>query len=185
MIRSLKVTCLVLCAMASIASALSLTNTPNTRRISIWGETSCTAFRETRTQVPLQTNQPSQQNIIMAAPFREVVRPGGAGPAVLERPVVVDKKRNAEPAKTKKRVGSEGWEVRIYNDGLNTREHVARCLVQVTGLTEIAAYQTMMQAHKHGMAVVGRWVYERAEMYRDALKKNGILCDMVPVDEDI
>eukprot|EP00586_Coscinodiscus_wailesii_P006644 CAMPEP_0172479954 /NCGR_PEP_ID=MMETSP1066-20121228/4771_1 /TAXON_ID=671091 /ORGANISM="Coscinodiscus wailesii, Strain CCMP2513" /LENGTH=121 /DNA_ID=CAMNT_0013240823 /DNA_START=296 /DNA_END=661 /DNA_ORIENTATION=- len=121
----------------------------------------------------------------MAAPVREVARPGGAGPAVLERPAVADKKKSSEPVKTKKRVGSEGWEVRIYNDGLNTREHVARCLVQVTGLTEIAAYQTMMQAHKHGMAVVGRWVYERAEMYRDALKKNGILCDMVPVDEDI
>jgi len=106
-----------------------------------------------------------------------------AGPSVLEAPSEL-KKSSSSPSKERKSVGSEAWEVRIYNDGLNTREHVARCLVQITGLAEITAYQTMMQAHQNGIAVVGRWIYERAEMYRDALKKSGILCDMVPVDED-
>jgi len=81
-------------------------------------------------------------------------------------------------------MGSEAWEVRIYNDGLNTREHVARSLVQVTGLSELQAYQTMMQAHQNGIAAVGRWVYEVAEMYHDALKKKGIVCDIIPVDEE-
>ena len=104
------------------------------------------------------------------------------GPAILDRPVA-ENTINKDPIKEKKRIGNEGWEVRIYNDGLNTREHVARCLVQVTGLTEIAAYQTMMQAHQHGIAVVGQWVYERAEMYHEALKKNGIVSDMVPVED--
>lgn len=106
------------------------------------------------------------------------------GPAVLDRPEVQRKERADEPTKQRKGMGSEAWEVRIYNDGLNTREHVARSLVQVTGMTEVVAYQTMMQAHQNGIAVVGRWVYEVAEMYHEALRKNGIVCDIVPVEED-
>ncbi len=114
---------------------------------------------------------------------KEPVRTGG--PAVLERPETARKERVDEPTKERRRLGGEAWEVRIYNDGLNTREHVARSLVQVTGMSEILAYQTMMQAHQNGIAVVGRWCYEVAEMYHDALRKNGIVCDIVPVDEDM
>ena len=110
---------------------------------------------------------------------RQQIKTGG-GPAVLDRPQThVD-----EPTKQRKGQGHEAWEVRIYNDGLNTREYVARSLVQVTGMTEILAYQTMMQAHQNGMAVVGRWVYEVAEMYHDRLRKDGIICDLVPVEEE-
>lgn len=108
----------------------------------------------------------------------------GTGPAVLDRPEISRKERVEDPVKERKDLGSEAWEVRIYNDGLNTREHVARALVQVTGMSEMGAYQTMMQAHQNGIAVVGRWVYEVAEMYHDALKKNGIVCDLVPVEEE-
>jgi ATP-dependent Clp protease adaptor protein ClpS len=118
-----------------------------------------------------------------------------AGPSILERPApaVLDRpskqQRRVEeseqaPAKQRKSMGNEAWEVRIYNDGLNTREHVARSLVQVTGMTEMTAYQTMMQAHQNGIAVVGRFLYEIAEMYHDELRKNGIVCDLVPVDEE-
>lgn len=109
------------------------------------------------------------------------------GPAILERPLVVEQPAKTvtdEPTRDRKQQGSEAWEVRIYNDGLNTREHVARSLVQVTGLTEMTAYQTMMQAHQNGIAVVGRWAFEIAEMFHDELKRNGIVCDIVPVDEE-
>jgi ATP-dependent Clp protease adapter protein ClpS len=41
----------------------------------------------------------------------------------------------------------------------------------VTGLSEYQAYQTMMRAHQNGMAVVGRYFYEIAEMFHDALKR--------------
>jgi len=112
----------------------------------------------------------------------------GSGPAILDRPSVVTRtERAAEhdaPIKERKNMGSEWWEVRIYNDSDNTREHVARILVQVTGLTEIAAYQTMMQAHQNGLAVVGQYAYEVAEMYLSALRNRGIVCDTVPVVED-
>jgi ATP-dependent Clp protease adapter protein ClpS len=105
---------------------------------------------------------------------KELVQP--AGPALLER--------TEEPVKERKSTGGEAWEVRIYNDGLNTREHVARSLVQVTGMSEMSAYQTMMQAHQNGIAAVGRWCYEVAEMYHDQLRREGIVCDIVPVDEE-
>ena len=111
---------------------------------------------------------------------KESVR--ASGPAVLERPQV-EERTDWDPTKERRRQGNEAWEVRIYNDGLNTREHVARSLVQVTGLSEFAAYQTMMQAHQNGIASVGRWVFEVAEMYHDELKRNGIVCDIIPVDE--
>merc|ERR1719436_1710719 len=74
-----------------------------------------------------------------------------SGPAIIEPPTV-EKKAEKSLVKEKRRIGNEGWEVRIYNDGLNTREFVARWLVQVTGLSEITAYETMMQAHQNGMA---------------------------------
>lgn len=102
---------------------------------------------------------------------------------VLERPVEEKTKTTDEPLKDRRTCGNESWEVRLYNDGLNTREHVARCLVQVAGLSEFIAYQTMMHAHQHGMAVVGRYVFEIAELYHDQLKTNGLICDMTPVDE--
>lgn len=104
-----------------------------------------------------------------------------SGPAFLERTA---EQRTKEPTRERKLQGNENWEVRIYNDGLNTREHVARSLVQVTGMSELIAYQTMMQAHQNGIAVVGRWVFEVAEMYHDELKRNGIVCDIIPVDGD-
>ena len=112
---------------------------------------------------------------------KPAVRTGG--PAVLDRPAV-EKKQNKEAVKERKSTGSEVWEVRIYNDGTNTREFVARCLVQITALSENTAFETMMEAHRNGLAVVGRYVFEIAEMYHNALKENGIVCDLVPVDEE-
>ena len=73
----------------------------------------------------------------------------GGAQAVLDRPEV-ENKRVKSPAKERKGTGSEAWvwEVRsICDDGSNTREFIARCLVQIVGVSELKAYQTMMQAH--------------------------------------
>jgi ATP-dependent Clp protease adaptor protein ClpS len=125
----------------------------------------------------------ARETVVMmpATLAKEAIRT--AGPAVLERPQVGEKKKNG-PNKERSNAGSEAWEVRIYNDGMNTREHVARALVQVTGLTEFGAYQTMMQAHQNGIAAVGRWCFEVAEMYNEGLRTNGVISDIVPVDEE-
>ena len=112
---------------------------------------------------------------------KEKVRTGG--PAVLERSLT-EERRQKHARKQQSSVGDETWEVRIYNDGMNTREHVARALVQITGLSEFGAYQTMMQAHQNGIAAVGRWRFEIAEMYNDGLRRNGIISDIVPVEEE-
>jgi ATP-dependent Clp protease adapter protein ClpS len=133
----------------------------------------------------LSTVWSKRQRLTLFASPAVIEKESVKGPAVLDRPEVERRERVDEPTKERKGMGSEAWEVRIYNDGMNTREHVARSLVQVTGMSELDAYQTMMQAHQNGIAVVGRWVYEVAEMYHDALQKNGIICDLVPVDEDM
>jgi ATP-dependent Clp protease adapter protein ClpS len=112
---------------------------------------------------------------------KETIKSGG--PAVLDRPSTQEEKVSS-PVKERTREGGEAWEVRIYNDGMNTREHVARSLVQITGMTEMTAYQTMMQAHQNGIASVGRFCFEIAEMYNEGLRKQGIISDIVPVDEE-
>jgi len=103
------------------------------------------------------------------------------GPAVLDRP---SQERIRTPSKERNQEGGAAWEVRIYNDGMNTREHVARALVQITGMAEMTAYQTMMTAHQNGIASVGMFCFEIAEMYNEGLRKEGIVSDIVPVDED-
>ena len=127
----------------------------------------------------------SQEPLVMmpATIEKETIKTGG-GPAVLDRPEVQRKEKPDSHVRERTREGSDAWEVRIYNDGMNTREHVARSLVQVTGLTEMIAYQTMMRAHQDGIAVVGRYHFEIAEVYNEGLQKNGIISDIAPVDED-
>mmetsp|Transcript_25662 Transcript_25662/g.37783 ORF Transcript_25662/g.37783 Transcript_25662/m.37783 type:complete len:174 (+) Transcript_25662:167-688(+) len=105
-----------------------------------------------------------------------------ASPAV-KKPEV--KKKEGEKAdKEKQRVQSKGWAVRLFNDPMNKREFVARCLMEVAGLTDGAAFQVMMQAHKNGVAVVGTYHQELAELYRNSLVERGLVCDMTPVDDD-
>lgn len=72
----------------------------------------------------------------------------------------------------------------LYNDPLNKREFVARCLMTICLLKEGDAYQVMMKAHKEGVAVVGTYSFETAEAYCDGLKSQGLSVDIFPVDKD-
>jgi ATP-dependent Clp protease adaptor protein ClpS len=107
-----------------------------------------------------------------------------AGPSVLEPPVkdVEKVKENVEDKEASFKKG--GWAVRLFNDPMNKREFVAMCLSKIAGLTDGQAYQVMMQAHKQGVAIVGRYDLERAELYRNSFSENGLSSDMIPVDED-
>jgi ATP-dependent Clp protease adapter protein ClpS len=67
---------------------------------------------------------------------------------------------------------------------MNKREFVAMCLTKVCGLNDGQAYQVMMQAHQQGLSIVGRYDYEIAELYRNSLRDHGLVCDMIPVEED-
>lgn len=80
--------------------------------------------------------------------------------------------------------GKNGWEIQLFNDGYNHRTFVAKCLCTICGKTDGQSYQIMMQAHKNGMGVVGRYHYEIAELYYGALKGEGLTVDMVEVDDE-
>ena len=60
---------------------------------------------------------------------------------------------------------NEKWELRLYDDADNTREKVARVLVQVTQLPEFDAFKIMTHAHNTGVATVNdQLCYEIAEI---------------------
>ena len=62
---------------------------------------------------------------------------------------------------------------------VRSREYVARVLVQtVPELQQADAYLVMQKAHKQGMAVVGVWVFEVAELYCDQLKSGGLIASV-------
>jgi ATP-dependent Clp protease adapter protein ClpS len=109
-----------------------------------------------------------------------------AGPATIDAPtkekVKKDVKKVSEKKSTNKKRG--GFAVRLFNDPMNKREFVAMCLCQIAGLSDGQAYSVMMAAHTNGLAVIGRYDFERAELYRNSLVEQGLLCDIVEVDED-
>ncbi len=111
-----------------------------------------------------------------------------AGPAILEPPVkeneVIEKVDKEEKVESKPSQKRGGWAVRLFNDPMNKREFVALCLSKIVGLSDGQAYQVMMQAHQNGVGIVGRFDFERAELYKTALNDNGLTCDMIPVDDE-
>ena len=111
-----------------------------------------------------------------------------AGPAILEPPVkeneVIEKVDREEKVESKPSHKRGGWAVRLFNDPMNKREFVALCLSKIVGLSDGQAYQVMMQAHQNGVGIVGRFDFERAELYKTALIDNGLTCDMIPVDDE-
>merc|ERR1719148_67391 len=94
-------------------------------------------------------------------------------------------KHSSDQEKFKNKDDDE-WELRLYDDKTNTREKVARVLVQVTGSSETDAFKTMMNAHKTGCTRVGNKLlcYEVAEMFNEGLRKQGILSEIVPITSD-
>lgn len=112
-----------------------------------------------------------------------------SGPGVLDRPetiekvdeeVVEDKKTTEESDKS----GRDGWEIRLFNDPWNKREFVARCLSTICGKSDTESYQIMMEAHKNGMGVVGRYMFEVAELYFQSLREEGLTVEMIQVDDE-
>jgi len=110
----------------------------------------------------------------------------GSGPAVLSPPETIEKKDVEKDKSTERseKFDSGGWEVRLYNDPMNKREFVARCLSTICGKSDSESFQIMMQAHNNGMGVIGRYMFEVAELYYGSLQEEGLLVDMVHVEDD-
>ncbi len=99
----------------------------------------------------------------------------------------VEKKERKEDADVDTRDESDkdrGWLVRLYNDPMNKREFVAKCLTEITGLGDGEAYGVMMRAHQTGIAVIGNYHRELAELLKARLSGEGLFVDMVPADDD-
>ena len=109
-----------------------------------------------------------------------------SAPAILDKPetieeIVIDEDKDTERAN---KLRGDGWEIRLFNDPFNKREFVARCLSTICGKSDTESYQIMMEAHNNGMGVVGRYQFEIAELYYNSLIENGLMVDMVPVEDE-
>uniref|UniRef100_A0A7S0ASR3 Adaptor protein ClpS core domain-containing protein n=1 Tax=Pyrodinium bahamense TaxID=73915 RepID=A0A7S0ASR3_9DINO len=79
---------------------------------------------------------------------------------------------------------ADKYRLLLFNDPLNKREFVARCLMTICLLKEKDAYQVMMKAHTEGVAVVGTYQFETAEAYCEGLKTKGLTVDIIAADDD-
>lgn len=100
---------------------------------------------------------------------------------VVPLPIQIDPARRQKQEKSDKT--EDLWEVRVYNDEVNTHEWVARCLVVVAGATEWQAYLTTKQAHQEGDAHLGLYEKEIAEVYTQGLREQGIVVQMFPIGD--
>jgi len=101
-------------------------------------------------------------------------------------PLTIQPTREDSMERRKRNQGAEKyeeqlWEVKVYNDNVNTHEWVARCLVLIVAQTEWQAYQTTKMAHQQGEACLGVWEKELASRYVDGLVQQGLVVDMFPV----
>jgi ATP-dependent Clp protease adapter protein ClpS len=96
------------------------------------------------------------------------------------------KQQNQQQDQHQQDAGSSSsiWQVRLYDDAVNYQEWIAVCLVTIAGTSEWRAYQTMRKAHFVGEAVIGQYPLEQAELYTHALKQEGLLVEMFPVEDD-
>ena len=77
----------------------------------------------------------------------------------------------------------ERWTLKLFNDSSNTRSYICLTLVKVAGLLEDESYHKMVQAHKHGEAIIGEYCQEHADHYKEALLSSGLVCEIYPVEE--
>merc|ERR1719162_48826 len=129
-----------------------------------------------------EQNEVSRGSTVLDRPFNVIDNPS------VKKHLNNNKNKNKDSSdqEEKKNMDNDEWELRLYDDQNNTREKVARVLVQVTGSSEVDAFKTMMNAHKTGCARVGKELlcYEVAEMYNEGLRKQGILSEIVPTTSD-
>mmetsp|Transcript_6428 Transcript_6428/g.6337 ORF Transcript_6428/g.6337 Transcript_6428/m.6337 type:complete len:189 (-) Transcript_6428:147-713(-) len=135
---------------------------------------------------------PRRSSMSLPASFAGGDNTGGSA-AVLDRPfnlvdnLSVKKKLNKiiDSDRQEKNMDDDEWELRLYDDNINTREKVARALVQVTGSSESDAFKTLMSAQKNGFACVGnKLCFETAEMYNEGLRQQCLLSEIFPVTRD-
>ena len=107
-------------------------------------------------------------------------------PVVVTSSTTIQERSNNYANKSSELIDDESyemWTLKLFNDESNTRSYICRCLVQDAHLFEEDSYRKMMQAHKHGEAIIGDYCQEHAEHYKDALISSGLVCDIFPVEQ--
>ena len=76
----------------------------------------------------------------------------------------------------------EPYKVVLYNDDVNSMDHVVRSLLRsVPGLSTRKAIEVMMEAHNSGRAIVWSGDRELAELYWEQLNSAGLT--MAPLEQ--
>ena len=70
-------------------------------------------------------------------------------PTITEDDIVIEIVKDSD-TKSEEKNGKDGWEIRLFNDPMNHRTFVAKCLNEICGKSDSESYQIMMQAHKSG-----------------------------------
>ncbi len=87
-----------------------------------------------------------------------------SSPTVLTRPDVREQKK--QPPE---------WKVIVLNDDFNTFQHVHDCLMRhIPEMTDGKAWELTEQVHQKGTATVWIGVLERAELYVELLRREGL-----------
>jgi ATP-dependent Clp protease adaptor protein ClpS len=105
---------------------------------------------------------------------------GSAGGNVIDRPATKpgqDKRRDAA------RRRPPSYRVLLHNDSYNRREYVVQVLMKVVeGTTVDDAVNIMQEAHVNGLALVTQCSQEKAELYCESLRLNGLISTIEPAD---
>jgi ATP-dependent Clp protease adapter protein ClpS len=79
---------------------------------------------------------------------------------------------------------SERWELKLFNDSINTRSYICRCLVDVAEQSEEQSYLTMKRAHEQGESTIQEYCcQEHAEHYKEALEERGLNCGIFVIGD--
>ena len=70
------------------------------------------------------------------------------------------------------------YQVILYNDDVNTMEHVVKCLIQIFGHPEPLAVKIMLEAHVNGKAAAEVEAESSARLHVDQLKSYGLIAVM-------
>lgn len=80
---------------------------------------------------------------------------------------------------TESRVKREDmFQVILYNDDVNTMEHVIKCLIQVFGHPEQLAVKIMIEAHVRGKAIAEVEAESRARLHVEQLRSFRLTAEM-------
>eukprot|EP00569_Conticribra_weissflogii_P007620 CAMPEP_0171330326 /NCGR_PEP_ID=MMETSP0878-20121228/1934_1 /TAXON_ID=67004 /ORGANISM="Thalassiosira weissflogii, Strain CCMP1336" /LENGTH=161 /DNA_ID=CAMNT_0011830599 /DNA_START=177 /DNA_END=662 /DNA_ORIENTATION=+ len=161
MVQSIKIICVAAAVMINAVSAF-------------------TAPRPSSMWVPVQPRRLAPSPLPATSSSMSTV----SGPATIDSPSIeAPQKRRRYDADEEHKMEEDKSILRIFNDSINTREYVSRCLVQVVGLSEDRAYETMMHAHEFGLAAVGKYATPTAQMLAERLCVSGVRADFVQTDE--